>query len=58
MDHFVEDEKQSIESAQFWNDIKKEIDNLNAGEVVELKELNKIHTEVIKSFGNYNKYCC
>lgn len=51
MDHFVEEEKQMIESAEFWNDIKKEINNLNACEVEELKELDKVHTELIKSFG-------
>ncbi|CAO1423905.1 unnamed protein product [Diamesa tonsa] len=50
MDHFVEEEKQMIESAEFWNDIKKEINNLNACEVEELKELDKVHTELIKSF--------
>ena len=51
LDHFVEDEKQIIESGEFWNDLKKEINNLNACEVVELKELDKVHTELIKSFG-------
>ena len=51
MDHFVEDEKQIIESGEFWNDLKKEINNLNACEVVELKELDKVHTELIKTFG-------
>lgn len=51
VDQFVEEEKQIIESAEFWNDLKKQINNLNACEVEELKELDKVHTELIKSFG-------